>query len=136
MYDLPLELYQIILEQLKFRSQIRIRLLSRKLYKLEIYDFYNIPQKYIKRLSDKILKLYPFIKKLNVCDNYKVTNVNHMTNLKILGALGDCGIDDNGIKDLNLIELDAGYNPRIKNINHMTNLRKLDASGICGIDYE
>ena len=36
-----------------------------------------------------------------------------MTNLKILTATGNCGIGDNGIKDLNLIKLDAWNNPRI-----------------------
>jgi hypothetical protein len=45
-----------------------------------------------------------------------------------------CGIDDNSIKNLNLVELYAYNNSMITNINHMNNLRVLDASGNCGID--
>ena len=124
MYDLPLELYQIVLEQLEFKSQIRIRLLSKKLYRLEIHDFYNIPRIFTDRLNNEILKLYPFIKELNTCDCHKITNINHMRNLKKLIAFGDCGIDDNGIKNLNLIELYSHNNPKITNVSHMTNLKK------------
>ena len=60
--------------------------------------------------------------------------VNHMQNLKILRAVGTCGIDQNGIKDVNLIELHAHYNPKIINVNHMKQIRKLGASGNCGIN--
>ena len=38
-----------------------------------------------------------------------------MTNLKILDASGLCGIDDNGISKLNLIELYAAINQKITN---------------------
>ena len=34
---------------------------------------------------------------LNASDNNKITNVNHMTNLKILYARRNCGIDNEGI---------------------------------------
>ena len=43
----------------------------------------------------------------------KITNVNHMTNLKILDADGDCGIDNKGISKLNLIELHVAGNEKI-----------------------
>ena len=36
-----------------------------------------------------------------------------MTNLKILHAGWNCGIDDEGISKLNLIELYASYNNKI-----------------------
>ena len=49
---------------------------------------------------------------LNASHNSKITNVNHMTNLKKLDAGGsDCGINDAGIKNLNLVELHAWDNP-------------------------
>ena len=47
------------------------------------------------------------------CDNSKITNVNHMTNLKILDASLDCGIDDNGIMNMNLQSLMTFCNPKI-----------------------
>jgi hypothetical protein len=56
--------------------------------------------------------------------NSKITNINHMTNLKILSAQSpSCGIDNNGIKDLNLIKLFTYYNPKMtKNmINELKN---------------
>ena len=38
---------------------------------------------------------------LNASRNNKITNVNHMSNLKKLNARWDCGIDDEGISKLN-----------------------------------
>ena len=91
--------------------------------------------------------------KLNVSLNPKIKKINHMTNLRILDASGDfrieeddslvrlnCGIDDDSLVStlggLNLVKLNASWNPKIKKINHMTNLRILDASDTCGIGDE
>jgi len=57
-----------------------------------------------------------------------------MTNLKELHASEYCGIDDNGIQNINLEILDVYNNPKITNVNHMTRLKQLYASGECGID--
>ena len=51
--------------------------------------------------------------KLNACSNSKITNVNHMSNLKKLYAEHGCGINDDGIKYLNLSILHAETNPKI-----------------------
>ena len=68
---------------------------------------------------------------LNASDNKKIKNVNHLKKtqvardgqkpclLKILYCVNDSGIDQNGIAELNLIELYAGGNEKIKNVNHM-----------------
>ena len=70
-------------------------------------------------------------------DNSKITNINHMTKLKELVAQGSCGINDEGINNLNNIEiLYVGDNSKITNINHMTKLKELDAQGTCGISDE
>lgn len=54
----------------------------------------------------KNLKLYPFIVKLNVYDNQKITDISHLIHLQILHAADYCGIDNNCIKLLtNLVEL-------------------------------
>lgn len=49
-------------------------------------------------------------------------------------AESTCGIDDDGIKKLNLIELYVSHNYKIKDVSYMTNLRTLIACGNCGID--
>ena len=55
--------------------------------------------------------------------------------LKILYASGNCGIDQNGIKDLHLIELYANNNEKIKDVSQMAStLKILNASYNCGID--
>ena len=55
-----------------------------------------------------------------------------MINLQKLNASRNCGIDNDGIKGLNLIELYVSNNPKITNVNWMKKIQKLDASGDCG----
>ena len=74
------------------------------------------------------------LEKLIAYDNPKITNVNHMTNLKELNAGGNCGINNEGISCVNLEVFDASFNRKITNVNHMSNLKVLDASYNCGID--
>ena len=83
------------------------------------------------------------LEELYINCNKNITNLNHMTTLKKLCAIGDCGIDNNSIKNLvDLEEFDADGNENITNINFMTNLKVLSASTydetfrttICGID--
>jgi hypothetical protein len=58
-----------------------------------------------------------------------------MNNLSELYASGNsCGVNDDGIKNLNLEILEADSNPKITNVNHMRNLSELDASNNSGID--
>ena len=55
--------------------------------------------------------------------------------LKILYCSGNSGIDQNGISELNLIELYATDNKQIKNVNHMKKtLKILDCGYNSGID--
>ena len=132
---LPIEIWQCILNLLDFKSQMTMRMICKSFYeKLEIWNFYTIPSKYTNKLTDSILLAYPFIRYLDAICNPKITNVNHLTSLQILWASGDSGIDDNGIKNLNLIELYANNNPRITNVNHLTNLQILWANYNSGID--
>ena len=57
-----------------------------------------------------------------------------MKKLKILHANGGCGIDQNGIFGLDLVELDASLNNKVTNVSFMRNLKKLYAYCSCGID--
>ena len=58
-----------------------------------------------------------------------------MKNLKILHAEDKCGIDQNGIRGLNLKKLYAHDNKGIYNVSFMKKLKYLDISGEkCGVD--
>ena len=103
-----------VFDKLDFALQIRFRQVCKWFFRLEIHDFLNIDKKYVNRFSNKILMHYPSIKYLNASYN--------------------SGIDDNGIKHLNLIELNAYNNRKITDVNHLTKLQTLDASYRCGID--
>ena len=148
MINLSLELIQNILEFLDLKNQIILKSLCKNYYDgLRIYDFYNISRHYKDKLNDEILKSYSYVKYLDASNNFKITNINHMTNLKKLNASRNCGINNEGIKNLNLIKLDMNNNisnkelknlnliklslvnnDKIKNLNHMTKLKKLNAS--------
>jgi len=125
--DVPIELYRLILEYADFLTQIRLRCVCKLFHqRLEIHDFYSIDEKYSKCLSDEILYTYPFITKLNAGYNMKITDVNHLTKLEVLNAVGQfCGIDNAGITNLDLRELNIDCNQKITKINHMTNLNTL-----------
>ena len=44
-----------------------------------------------------------------------------MTNLKVLKASYNCGINDKGIMDNNLEKIYMSHNSKITNVNHMKN---------------
>src|SRR5439155_556418 len=131
---MDLDSLKLIFNKLDFLSQIRFRQISRFYYKnLQITDLFNIDYKYIKLLNDKILKKYPYVEFSNASRINRIKNINHMKNLKKLFCIGDCGIDNKNMKNLNLIELNVNYNSKIKNIGHMKNLKVLICEGNCGI---
>src|SRR5258705_153770 len=133
--DTP-RIWQYIMDNfLDFLSTIRLRQVSKLHYGLKIYDFLNIPKEYINKLTNEIIKKYPFIQKLDANNNPKITNVSYLTNLEILWASGNRGIDNNGLTDcINIKELNANDNPKITNVSHMTKLEILWAYDDCGID--
>src|ERR1700744_5362350 len=105
---------------------------------LLIADLYNINNNVRLLLNDKILKQskYKYVTKLNANSNEKIKDVSQMAStLKILDARYNCGIDQNGIKDLHLTELNASDNEKIKDVSQMAStLKILDANYNCGID--
>ena len=52
--------------------------------------------------------------KLNAKDNYRITDVSHMRNLRILDVSGNCGIDQKGIAGLKLTKLRSHRNNKIR----------------------
>ena len=133
--SLPIEIWQEILFISPFLCQIRLRQVSKIFYcRLEIHDFYDINDCYLERLTDQVLINYHFIKYLNVCNNSHVSNLNHLTKLIKLNV-GDyyCGVNDQGIIQVNPIELHVNNNPKITSINHMNRLAILNAYGNSGL---
>ncbi len=71
---------------------------------------------------------------LNICNNKKITNVNHLKFLINLNISWECGVDQKGILQLKFIKkLNACDNNKITNINHLLFLEELDMSFNCGI---
>ena len=130
---LPIEVWNIIFDKSGFIEQIRVRQVHKDLLKLQIVNLHTIDGKYLYLLTDNILLNYPHIKFLNAHDNKKITSVNHMSKLIKLNAGCQCGIGDDGIKDINLEILNAYNNVKITSLNHMPKLINLNAGYHSGI---
>ena len=83
-------MWDLIFNKLDFLSKIKFRQINSYSMNLNIYDFKNINKKYLQKLNDDVLINYSFIKYLNARNNKKITNINHMSNLKILDASHCC----------------------------------------------
>ena len=122
--SLCLDIYNIIIEYCDIYDQLNIMSTCKILNKnLKIKKLNN------SNISDEILRQEKFIdlEELNANNNKKIKNVNNLTKLKILDCSYDCGIDQEGIKDLQLIEvLYASDNKKIKNVNHLTKLKVIN----------
>ena len=95
---------------------------------VRITNLYNISE-HIYKLNQKIIEQnkYRCVEKLYAFNNEKIKNVNHMKKtLKKLNCSGySSGIDQNGISQLNLIELRTSNNKKIQNVNHMKRTLKI-----------
>lgn len=123
------DIIYIITNQLDFVGQKNFRTISTNYIKYPITNLStNVPNR--EKITDSILKLYPYITKLNVTDNENVTNINHLIYLRKLNASGACRINNSGIIDLtNLTKLNISYNEKITDIDHLINLQILHAGG-------
>ena len=124
---LSLDIFKIIFNNLDFKSQMNM-ISSRNYFRnhLFITDLYNIERKYLDNLTTEILKysIFSHVIKLDANNNNnKITNVSFITSLKKLNAWSNCGIGQNGIIGLNLVELFAGNNNKITNASLMTSLK-------------
>jgi hypothetical protein len=110
-----LDIWQLIFDYYDIHDQLNI---------LSICKIFNNKLKVKKlkhiKLNDVILQQRKFynLEELYASNNEKIKNVNHLIKLKILDCSYDCGIDQEGIKDLKLIEkLYALGNKKIQSIN-------------------
>ena len=108
------DLLQIIADLSNIKESLFICKLNKETYKKIKIHFLN-EIKLSTKITNKILKQkkYSHLISLNLSYNSQITNVNHMKNLKILDAGWYCGINDEGISKLNLIELHVSYNNKI-----------------------
>jgi len=91
---LPIELWQLIFDQLSLKHQLRLKQVNKLLsIKLDIIDLYHIKDSYRSKLTDEIIKKY--------------------TNLKYLDASYNSSITDNGVQYLKLHALNASHNNNI-----------------------
>lgn len=135
---IPLRIWQVILEYTDFPTQIRLRQVNKRFYRLSIIDFHNISYYHMDKLTDSIISQHLNIRYLCAYYNPKITNVNHLKHLIKLDAQGEsCGLTDIGLKDcIELQILYTGDNPKITTVNHFKSLRVLGVSSNSGITNE
>lgn len=120
-----IELVEIVFDHANFITKIRIRQITKKLYKkLFISDFLNIPAKYVEKLTDDALLNHRFITKLHA--NKNIRSIKYLTRLTEL-TTKSYYINDEDIAKLDLKMLHATNNSAITNLNHLTNLEILYA---------
>src|SRR5882724_472483 len=128
---LPIDCWNIIQQQCDFPSQIALVSTTKEFHTdLKILDLYHIDDRYLSKLTDEILK-YPIFDQVELLDadnNSNITDISFMASLKVLNARHHCGINQNGIKGLNLVTLNASNNSHIVDVSFMTRLKILDAS--------
>ena len=127
----------VIFNLLDLKSQINMISTTHYLKNnILVTDLYHQDNIILKKLTTKILKqkIFMGVTKLNASDNKLITGMFFMKKLKKLCVKEKCGIDQNCINGLNLIELDAYNNNKIINVSFMSSLQKLQAGGTCGID--
>ena len=140
-YILPIEIWQFIFELTDFSSQVFMRMTCKFFYQLDIVNLLNIPVKIKAQFDNEILIRFTKLKYLdlnyaaqispNVLQNLnlftlkmnnqiQITNLNHMSNLRILHVAFGSGFTNEGIAGLtNLVELCIMCNKNITKIGHL-----------------
>lgn len=95
--------------------------------KFLIYDLYDIPLYLKKKLTQNIIKQKKFSKlaRLDASNNPKIKDVNDFHHSLVeLNCNYNCGIDQNGIRDLkNLKKIYLSLTSKIYNIDHLPNVQ-------------
>lgn len=120
----------------KYIYRLTTDILKRYPYIVKLYANNNVTDvTYLKHL--RVLKASYYmnndsIKDINlyklIASYSEITDVNHMTNLEYLDA-GSSTITNDGVKNINPVELDIHDNFKIYDINHMSKLKILHAGG-------
>lgn len=135
--QIPSDIIRIIRDELNFKFQTNLRLVSKNFTQYPITDL-AFGVLYTK-FTDNILKSYLSATKLILFDN-NVTDINCLINLHTLYILNGYNISDSGIKSLtNLTYLYIVDCEKITDINHFINLQTLHITNRsidhkCGMD--
>ena len=114
MVDLHIILGNLVFTYLNFYDKHTYKRMNAYANRMKITDLFNIDKKYLKKLDYKILLDYKFVVRLNAGQNYGITDVNYLTNLKELKM--NSLMRNGHIKKLNLEKLDANFNSIITNL--------------------
>jgi len=135
---LCLDVLQVILELVDFKTQLNLISLDKSCYEnLKIINLDD--HKITKKMTQEIImqKKYNSLKYLDISNNSKIYSINHLKSLIKLDCGWNSGIDQEGIKDLtNLQILYASWNEKIYSVNHLKSLITLHCRGDSGVDQE
>ena len=134
---LPLEILQIIFENLNLHSQIQFRKVCKKFNVHEITNFYDFESTKIKShdITMDVLINFPKIKKLNLRDNRNIRDLNNFYHLSQLNISGSTIITSSGIRKLiNLSHLNLRDNRTICDLNKFYHLSYLNIGGTSIVD--
>lgn len=134
--ELPIELWQIILDYSYFIEQINLTMVCKYFNNnLKIFDFlcnntdsFSWSYDYDKineKVTNDILKKYPYIKFLDISFMENVTDEG-IKHLKLHTLRTNDNITDDGIKHMNLYELCSNRNITDEGIKYMTNMEDLN----------
>ena len=136
MNELPFTVVRRVIAGLDLADQLGLLLCSRRLKGFLDEGVITTIRSSRIPLTDEILRHRWFtnLRELNVRRRWEVTDLNHLSCLRVLNISQGCGVGDLGIKEcLHLEKLDANGNPRITDVNHLSYLRVLDVSWGCGV---
>lgn len=140
---MPLDIMIIIFDLLDILHQLRFRSIN-KLYlkKCLITNLTDCTK--TKNITNKILKQYPNITKLNLSLNSKISKFPSLSELKeldisahhIIPSFDIHGDELNKLSNLTLLKIDNNFKMGYMNLNPLINLRILHATGQCEIRNE
>lgn len=86
-------------------------------------------------IDDNELKMLN-LEELNANNNPRVTDLSHMSNLRILQIKGRSGVNQEKIKNINVCELHLNDNKKVTDLNHMDKLKILHIKGKSGVNHQ
>lgn len=117
---------QNILEKNKFIKYLNLR------DNICVYDISFLKNlKYLKtnNIIDNSSLTSTFLLKLKLDGNSKITDINHLLNLRCLKATFFSALTTEGfIKNINIVKIDLSSNNKIHSINHLHNLKIIKAN--------
>lgn len=130
---LPIQILQYITNFLDFHSQLNV-ISTCKLYKskIKITNLY-LTTYHSKLITEKILMRYPYIEKLNLCENKNVNNIDYLQNITHLN-ISMASIQQENILHLHKLQyLNISFTINIRKLNMFPLLEYIDMMGVCNI---